>query len=61
MFGFIKKAFFYRINNFINLLNATPLKCVLMRNEEFKVRPNMLMLIVMSLHFILLVLKQVHW
>ena len=34
-------------------LSATPLKCVSMNNRECKVRPELLMLIVMSVYFIL--------
>ena len=40
MFGFIKKAFFTALTilSSVNLLNPTPLKCVLMNNQEYKVR-----------------------
>ena len=40
MFGFIKKAFFtaLAILSSVNLLNPTPLKCVLMNNQKCKVR-----------------------
>ena len=61
MFGLIKKAFFtgLTILSSVNPLNTTPLKCVSMNNQKCKIRPEMLMVIVMSLYFILLVLKQV--
>ena len=41
MFGFIKKVFFIGLTilSSINPLNATPFKCVLMTNQECKVRP----------------------
>ena len=39
--GLLKKHFFTGLTILlsVNLLNATPLKCVLIKNEEFKVRP----------------------
>ena len=40
-----------------NVLNVNSLECVSMSNQECKVRPELLMLIVMNLHFILTVLK----
>ena len=40
-------------------LSVTPFKCVSMTNQVYKVRPE-IMLIVMGLYFILLVLKQVN-
>ena len=43
-----------------NLSCVNPLKCISMNNQECKVRPEMLMLIVTSLYFIFLVLKQVN-
>ena len=43
-----------------NLSSVNPSECVSINNEECKVRPEMLMLIVTSLYFILLVLKQVN-
>ena len=43
-----------------NHLSATPLSCISMNNQEYKVRPNLLVLTVISLYFILLVLKQVN-
>ena len=60
MFGFIKKVFFTGLTNLSNLLTVTPLRWISMTNQECKVRPEIVMLIVMSLYFILLVLKQVN-
>ena len=62
MFGFIKKVFFtgLTILSSANPLNTTLFKCVSMTNQECKVRPHLLMLIVLSLYFILSVLKQVN-
>ena len=39
MFQFVKKAFFTGLTILSNLLNANPLKCISMNNQEFKVRP----------------------
>ena len=40
MFGFIKKIFFTATTFFsCNALNAIPLRCVSMNNQECKVRP----------------------
>ena len=41
MFGFIKKAFFagLTILSSVNLLTITPLRCISMTNQEWKVRP----------------------
>ena len=60
MFGFIKKVFFTGLTNLssVNLLTVTPLRCISMNNQECKIRPEIVNLIVMSLYFILLVLKQ---
>ena len=66
MFGFIKKGFVVVISfvGGITLsatpLSAAPLKCISMNNPECKVCQKLLMLIVVSLYFILLVLKQVN-
>ena len=62
MFGFIKKIFLTGLTVLSSLVSTTSLSCISMNNKECKVRPKMLivMLIVMSLYFILLVLKQVN-
>ena len=45
-----------------NLSKVNPLKCISMNNQECKIRPEIVnvMLIVMSLYFILLVMKLVN-
>ena len=62
MFDFIKKAFFtvLTILSNINPLSGTNLKCVSMDNQRCRVRPEIVMLKVTSLYFILLLLKQVN-
>ena len=44
MFGFIKKCFFFTEMTFFgcNALNVNSLKCVLMNNQERKIRPEMI-------------------
>ena len=41
MFKFIKKSFFFFTAMIFrcNVLNATPLKCVSLNNQEFRIRP----------------------
>ena len=59
MFLFMKKVLFAAIELFgYNLLKVNPLKCVLMNNQECKIRPQIL--VVMNVHFILRVFKQVN-
>ena len=41
-----------------NLLRVNPLECVSMNNEECKVRPEIVNVILMNLYFFLLILKQ---
>ena len=72
MFGRIKKAFFARLTilSSVNLLNAfrlsaapltvTPLRCISMNNQEYKVRPKFVNVKSNEPVFILLVLKQVN-
>ena len=60
MFGFNKKAFLVRSTILSTLMGVTSLICISMTNKECKVRPELLMLIVVSLCFIILVLKQVN-
>ena len=72
MFGLIKKAFFARLTilSSANLLNAfrlsaapltvTPLRCISMNNQEYKVRPKFVNVKSNEPVFILLVLKQVN-
>ena len=62
MFGFIKKAFLAGLTllSYANPLSTNQLSCISMNNQECKVRPGIIKLIVMSLYFILLILKQVN-
>ena len=41
MFEFIEKAFFVGLTilSSVNLLTVTPLKCISMTNQEYKIRP----------------------
>ena len=52
MFGFIKKIFLTGLTvlSYLNLLSATSLRCISVNNQECKVRPEI----------VLLVLKQVN-
>ena len=60
MFRFVKKAFLVGLTvlSYVNPLSNNQLSCMLMTNKECKVRPEIIMLIVTSLYFILLLLKQ---
>ena len=59
MFKFIKQIFISTMTFFGSLSSVNPLKCVSMNNKECKARPEIVNVnIVMSLCFILLVLKQ---
>ena len=60
MFKFLKKCFFIGVIVLSNFTNVIPLSCISMKNQECKVRPKIIMLIVMNLYLILLVLKQVN-
>ena len=60
MFKFVKKHIFIGLTVLSNFTNVIPLSCISMKNQECKVRPEIIMLIVMNLYFILLVLKQVN-
>ena len=61
MFEFVKQIFISAMMFLgCNLSNLNSLKCVLMNNQECKVRPELLMLIVMNLYFFFSVLKQVN-
>ena len=60
MFRFINQIFVSTLMFFGSLSSVNSLECVSMNNQKFKVRPEMLTLIVMSLYYILLVLKQVN-
>ena len=70
--GILKKVFYAGLAIFssVNLLTVSPLRCISMNNQKLynqkllilniniKYNQKLLMLIMMSLHFILLVLKQ---
>ena len=64
MFGFIKKTFFtgLKILSCVNPLGTNQLNCISKTNQACKVRQQIvnIILLVMSLYFILLVLKQVN-
>ena len=61
MFDFVKQIFISAMTFFsCNLPGVNTLKCLSMNSKECKVRPQVLMLIVGSLYFIHLVLKQVN-
>ena len=64
MFGFIKKTFFtgLKILSCVNPLDTNQLNCISKTNQACKVRQQIvnIILLVMSLYFILLVLKQVN-
>ena len=65
MLAFIKKCFFTGLAFLstltrIHLLNAVPLSCISMNNQEYKVRPQVININGMILFFFLLVLKQVN-
>ena len=65
IFGFVKKVFFVGLtilSSFTNAnsLNAIPLSCISMSNQELKQDYKLLMLMEMNLCFFDLVLKQVN-
>ena len=65
IFGFVKKLFFVGLtilSSFTNAnsLNAIPLSCISMSNQELKQDYKLLMLMEMNLCFFDLVLKQVN-
>ena len=60
MFGFVKKCFFTGLAFLSSLTSVNLLSCISMNNQEYKTRPQLLMLMEMSLCFFYLVLKQVN-
>ena len=65
MLAFIKKCYFTGLAFLstltrMHLLNAVPLSCISMNNQEYKVRPQVVNVNGMMLFFFLLVLKQVN-
>ena len=59
MFGFIKKWFFTGLTFLLTFMGINSLSCISMNNEECKVRPQKVLLIV-NLCFFFSVLKQVN-
>ena len=57
MLVFIKKVFYIGT---LFLSSLVSLNCISMKNQECKVRPEIINVIVMNLYFIFLVLKQVN-
>ena len=58
MFKFVKKVFFIGLTILSNFTNVILLSYISMKNQECKVRPEIIN--VMNLYFILLVLKQIN-
>ena len=42
IFKFVKKVFFLRLTILSNFTNVTPLKCISMKNQECKTRPQVI-------------------
>ena len=60
IFRFVEKVFFIALailSNFVNALNAIPLSCISMKNQECKQDHMLSILIVTILYFTLLVSK----
>ena len=55
MFKFIKQSFISSMIFFGNLSNVNPLECISIKNQECKVRPEIIIVII--LYFTLSVLK----
>ena len=53
--GFVKKVFFLGLTILSSFTNA--LDCISMKNQESKIRPELLIVIIIILYFSLLVLK----
>ena len=60
MFAFIKKMFYNGSLFLSNLVSTTSLNFILMKNQECKVRPEIINVNSNELYFILLVLKQIN-
>ena len=60
MFKFAKKVFFIGLTILSNFTNVIPLSCISMKNQECKVRPEIINVNSNELYFILLVLKQIN-
>ena len=55
IFRFVKKAFFLGLTILSNLTNA--LDCISMKNQEFKITPEIVIIMIIILCLTLLVLK----
>ena len=55
IFRFVKKAFFLGLTILSNFTN--PLDCISMKNQEFKITPEIVIIIIIILCLTLLVLK----
>ena len=55
IFRFVKKAFFLGLTILSNLTN--PLDCISMKNQEFKITPEIVIIMIIILCLTLLVLK----
>ena len=60
MFVFIKKMFYIGSLFLSSLVGTTSLNCISMKNQECKVRPEIINVNSNELYFILLVLKQIN-
>ena len=60
MLGFIENCFFTGLAFLLNLAGVNLLSCISMNNQECKVRPQIVKLIVNSLSFFPLILKQIN-
>ena len=57
MFKFIKQIFISTMMFFNGILNVNPLECISLKNQECKVRPEIIDVSSNDLYFILLALK----
>ena len=56
IFSFVKKLFVLGLSILSSSITSA-LKCITLNNQACKVRPKLLMLVIITLYFILLVLK----
>ena len=60
MFKFIKQIFITSLMFFGSLSSVNPLECISMKNQECKVRPEIVNVILIILYFTLLVSRQIN-
>ena len=60
MFKFIKQIFISSLMFFGSLSSVNPLECISMKNQECKVRPEIVNVILIILYFTLLVSRQIN-